>query len=139
MRPLFVVVLLAAGCAARATTAPAMTTALGPALAAARPASIFVGRSPIARPPTTTPPPPSTRRAVWVATTACLQPLGPKESGERAPAFDPKRCVGLVERVLVDADVPDADVLRVEQLTIEDVALKLETLVRAGAGSEGVE
>ena len=84
----------------------------------------------------TRPAPPAPRRAVWVSTTACVQPLGAGDSGERAPSFDPKRCVGIVERVLVDGDVANDRVVHVEELTIEDVAVKLEALLRGEDAGE---
>lgn len=78
----------------------------------------------------------SGRRAVWVATTACVEPLAAGDGADRPPPFDPSRCVGIVERVIVEGDVADDRVERVEDLTIEDVAVKLEKLLRGEEGDD---
>jgi hypothetical protein len=51
------------------------------------------------------------------------------------PAYDARRCLHLTERVFVDADLTEARVAEVEKLTIEDVAVKLETLI----GGDGTD
>jgi hypothetical protein len=124
------------GCAAPTTASMSMSPA-SRLLAANKTQSVWATTSPSIR--ANHPAPAALRYAVWVSTTACLQPLGAGDSGERAPSFDPKRCVGIVERVLVDGDVAAAHVEHVEELTIEDVAVKLEALLRGADTGETTE
>lgn len=82
--------------------------------------------------------PSSRRHAVWVSTTACAFPVsGADPAADKVPRFDPRRCAAISERVLVDGDNADDRVQKIEELTIEDVALKLEALLRRDAGDDG--
>ncbi|MGZ3426182.1 MAG: hypothetical protein ACXVCV_05995 [Polyangia bacterium] len=100
---------LAAGCAHGSTTAPPSTPLL---------ASI----SPLSRPPTAE----SGRYGLVVTMSLCWYPVAITATAHDAsPRLDPHRCRSIGERVV--ADIPDAAMReRVERLTIEDVALKLE-------------
>ena len=132
-------VLSLAGCAAPAAS---LSSASPPPpashlVAASSSRSVWVGgASPSAATPAL--PPKARRHAVWVSTSACAFPLSAEEAGsEKVPSFDPKRCVAIVERVLVDGEDTDDRVQKVEQLTIEDVAVKLEGLLRRESADDG--
>jgi len=124
---------LLAGCSGAAAVSPTSSLSTTRLLAASSGRSVWSTPTPI---PTARPAAVSGRRAVWVSTTACVQPLAAGDGAERPPSFDPKRCVGIVERTVIDGDVADERVQRLEELTIEDVAVKAEKLLRGGDGDD---
>jgi hypothetical protein len=65
------------------------------------------------------------RLGLVVTMTACWYPAAATATADVAPRLDSRQCRTLGERVV--GDVPDASTrARIERLTIEDVALKLE-------------
>jgi len=126
-----------AGCSGVQRSIPAASTLPEPRLVTASASrSIWVGggSAPRAAAPAA---PASRRHAVWVSTTACAFPVTSADpTSEKVPSFDPRRCVAIVERVLVDGEGADDRVQKVEELTIEDVAVKLEVLLRHETGDE---
>ncbi len=123
-----------AGCAGAQRSAPSASTLPEPRLVTASASrSVWIGgSSPRAAAPAA---PASRRHAVWVSTSACAFPVtGADPANDKVPSFDPRRCVAIVERVLVDGEGADDRVQKVEELTIEDVAVKLEALLRHDDG-----
>ena len=126
-----------AGCAGAPRSALSAGTLPEPRLVTASASrGVWLGGS---SPRPTAPAAPSSRRhAVWVSTTACAFPVtGADPAADKVPGFDPRHCSAVIERVLVDGENADDRVQKVEELTIEDVALKLEALLRRDAGDEG--
>jgi len=72
-------------------------------------------------------------RVVSVTTIACAFPSG---RDENAVAFDARYCSKVSEHVATEANASEERVRRVEKLTIEDVALKLEALLGAEEGDD---
>lgn len=83
------------------------------------------------RPPAPTLPKPTLqeRAGLVVTTTACWYPAGLRATAADAvPKLDGKLCRTVSERVVVDGPADAATLHRVEALTVQDVALKLEAL-----------
>ena len=127
-----------AGCSGVQRSVPAASTLPGPRLVTASASrSIWVGggSAPRAAAPAA---PASRRHAVWVSTSACAFPVtGADPAADKVPGFDPRHCSAVIERVLVDGENADDRIQKVEELTLEDVALKLEALLRRDAGEDG--
>ena len=135
MPPLVLLVGCAAPAASLSTTSLDLPASRLVSASASR--SVWVGGGP-PRPAAPAAPASSRRHAVWVSTSACAFPVSAADaSSEKVPGFDPKRCVAIVERVLIDGEDGDGRVQKVEELTIEDVAVKLEALLRRDGGDGG--
>ncbi len=138
-------IFLLVGCAAPAASRSSSASTLPePRLVSASASrSVWIGggssSSQAPRAGTTPAAPPSRRHAIWVSTSACAFPVTAGDpTADKVPSFDPRRCVAIVERVLVDGDGgADDRVQKVEELTIEDVAVKLEALLRRETADDG--
>ncbi|HEX9104551.1 MAG TPA: hypothetical protein VF997_20205 [Polyangia bacterium] len=130
------------GCAAAQPASVSASSLPAPHLVTASASrSVWIGGGGSAPRAGTAPAAPAVRRhAVWVSTSACAFPLSAADPmSEKVPSFDSRRCVAIVERVLVDGAGDDDRVQKVEELTIEDVAVKLEALLRRDAGGDDGE
>lgn len=76
------------------------------------------------------------KRAIWVTIIACRKD-GVRD--ERPPHFNPHECASISERVFIDGDVPVERTAYIEDLSIEDVALKLERLLGGDSADSGTD
>ncbi len=126
-----------AGCATRASLPPPSDAPRAVSASADR--AVWV----TARPPTPTPPRAAggnARQGLVVTSSACWYPVGPDSSpADKLPKIESRQCQTVSERVFVDG-ATDADKLRrIQALTIEDVAVKLEALSAFEAESDAHE